>query len=197
MRFRAPVLAVFALAAATTVLAQPTSTAPSSTAMMATSPAGPPKPSPALRALDYFKGTWKCEGTAFANPMMKQHKTSGTATANWELGNYWMGVRYTEAKTAANPWPIDVKMFWGYDPTIKKLVAGNLDNMGGYGTSESEGWKGDVISWTGPVHMGGPTMQRDTFTKKTANQMVHMGEYETSGKWTKADEETCNRVMTK
>jgi hypothetical protein len=192
MRFRAPGLAAFVLAVAAAAFAQPST----STAMIGT-PSGPPKPSPALRALDYFKGTWKCEGIAFANPMMKEHKTSGTATAAWDLGNYWLAVRYTETKTAANAWPIDVKMFWGYDPTMKKLVSGNLDNMGGYGTSESDGWKGDVISWTGPVHMGGPTMQRDTFTRKTANQMTHTGEYEMSGKWSKADEETCNRVMTK
>jgi hypothetical protein len=190
MKFRAPVLAAFAFAAATAVFAQPST----STALMAPTP---PSPSPALKALDYFKGTWKCEGTAFATPMSKEHKISATAVANWDLGNYWLAVRYTEMKTAANPWPLDVRMFWGYDPATKKLVSGNLDNMGGYGTEDSDGWKGDVITWSGPVHMGGPTMQRDTFTKKSATQMVHVGEAEMNGKWMKLDEQTCTKAMAK
>lgn len=35
------------------------------------------KPDPMLRQLDSFAGTFRCSGTAFANPMAPQHATAG------------------------------------------------------------------------------------------------------------------------
>jgi hypothetical protein len=34
---------------------------------------------------------------------------------------------------------------------------------------------------------------RDTFTKKGTNEVTHMGELESEGKWMKLGQETCTR----
>jgi hypothetical protein len=82
----------------------------------------------------------------------------------------------------------------GYNSGTKKFLDGAVDNMGGYGTSEGDGWVGDTLTFTGPSHMGAQTMQaRDIFTKKSATKFVHEGEMEMGGKWQKLDEETCTK----
>jgi hypothetical protein len=154
------------------------------------------KPNPKLRELDYFAGTFGCKGTAFATPMGPEHPTEGNVSAGWQLDDYWLAFTYSEAKTAKNPMPFTVSGYFGYDMEQKKLVMGSVDNMGGYGTGTSDGWKGDVITFEGPWHMGAMTMKgRDTFTKKSADEFVHSAFVEQGGKWMKLDEETCTRSL--
>lgn len=152
------------------------------------------KPSPELRQLDYFGGTWACKGMALASDFGPEHATSGTVVAKWTLGNYWMHVEYRETKTKANPMPYAVSVYMGWDEEVKKFVLGGVDDMGAYETEQSSGWDGDKFVLEGPAHMAGMTMKtRDVFTKVSAKELKHYSEIEMKGEWKKMDEETCRK----
>jgi hypothetical protein len=154
----------------------------------------PPGPNPKLKELKYFEGIWQCTGTGFAFMGTPEHKTSAKVTANWVLDNYWLSVRYEESKTAINVHPADVKIFWGWDEQVKKFSSGSVDNMGSYVIEYSPGWDGNKLTFDGDMHGGGATMKvRDLFTKVSATKVSHSSEVEMNGKWTKLDEETCNK----
>jgi hypothetical protein len=149
---------------------------------------------PKLKDLNYFVGTWQCTGTSFASPMGPEHPTKATITAAWILGGTWLEAHYKEAKAAKNPTPFELRAFWGYDEEPKSIVAGTVDNMGGYSTAAAA-WDGDKPTFSGPMHGGGMTANsRDTFTKAGKNEFSHEGEMEVEGKWMKLDKETCKRA---
>jgi hypothetical protein len=149
---------------------------------------------PKLKELQPFIGTFQCTGTAFASPMGPEHPTKATVNGRWVLGGAWLEIHYTETKTAKNPHPYDVIALWGYDEQPKAFVAGSVDNMGGYGTSQAPGWESDKLTFTGPLHGGGMSSNaRDIFTKVGKNEIDHEGEMEVNGVWTKLDKEVCKR----
>jgi len=152
----------------------------------------PPGPNPKLKELSYFAGNWSCKGTGFAFMGMPEHKTTASVEGSWTLDKYWLAMRYHETKTSINAYPIDVRIFMGWDDELQKFASGAVDNMGGYFTQNSPGWEGDKLTFEGAMHAGGHTMKvRDVFTKMSATKVQHMSEVEMEGKWTKLDEETC------
>jgi hypothetical protein len=149
---------------------------------------------PKLKELQTFAGTWQCTGMTFASPMGPEHATKATVNGAWILGGSWMEVRYTEVKTAKNPHPYAVRMLMSYDEQPKAFVSGAVDNMTGYSTSQSQGWVDDKMTFAGPMHSGGATMNsRDIFTKVSKNEVRHESEIEMNGKWVPLDKETCKR----
>lgn len=152
-------------------------------------------PSPKLKELKPFVGTYTCSGITFASDFGPEHPTRAKVTGAWKLGGYWLDVTYREIKTAKNPMPYTGSIVMGYDEGSKKFVDGFVDNFGGYGTQVSEGWDGDRFVMTGPVHMGPMTTEgRDVFVRKGAGVMTHMYEMKMpNGEWKKMDEETCSR----
>ncbi|HEV3455463.1 MAG TPA: hypothetical protein VHG32_02825 [Thermoanaerobaculia bacterium] len=128
--------------------AAPKAMAPAAPAMAATAPAMAPTamaptapPNPALAQLNFFAGSWQCAGTGYMDG--KGHPTGARVTMGWELNGYFMSLRYEEQKTDVNPMPLTAVEHWGYGDELKKLVAGQVDSMGGYGTQASAGWEGD------------------------------------------------------
>jgi hypothetical protein len=147
-----------------------------------------------MRQLDGMIGKWQCKGIAYATPWFPEHPTAADVREEWILDGKWVSFTYAEKKTAANPTPFTVTGYSGYDPELKMYVVGSVDSMGGYATGAGSGWTGDVMTFEGPWHLGGMTAKsRDTFTKKGANEMVHVGELEYEGKWMKLGQETCTR----
>ena len=149
-----------------------------------------------LKSLKGFVGTWKCTGTAFASDMGPEHPTAATVTGKWVFNGKWLEMRYTEEKTKKNPMPYAVAAYWGWDEGQKKLVAGSVDNMGGYGVESSTGWNGDSLIFEGPAHMGAmpPPNGRDTFTRSGKNKITHeFAIPDNAGGWKKFDEETCKK----
>lgn len=148
-----------------------------------------------LRKLDPMVGKFQCKGIAYASPMGPEHATTATVEAKWVLDGMWANFWYTEKKTAENPKPFAVSGFMGYDMGKKKYVTGGVDNMGGYSTSEADGWMGNDIVFVGPYNVGGMVMKgRDTFTSTSKNELKHMFEVEENGTWKKMGQETCTRV---
>ena len=151
---------------------------------------------PKLKELQPIIGTFQCTGTAFASPMAPEHPTKATVHATWTVGGAWLQIRYTEIKTAKNPHPFDLLALWGYTEETQVFVAGTVDVMGGYSTSQSRGWEDDKFVLTGPMHSGGSTSNgRDTFTRVGRNEIDHEGEMEVNGTWQKTDKEVCKRTM--
>ena len=151
-----------------------------------------PMASSKLSELQYFAGTWSCTGTSFAMGPMPEHATKATVKASWTLGNQWLQIDYSEMKDPKNPNPVMARLYLGYDPQLKQLVSGSLDNMGGYSTGAADGWMNSMLTFEGPNHMSGMTAKsREMFTKKSATEVVHSSSVEMNGKWQKLDEETC------
>jgi Protein of unknown function (DUF1579) len=148
-----------------------------------------------LRQLDPLVGKWQCKGIAYATPWGPEHPTMATVSQEWILEGKWLAFTYAEKKTAENPMPFTATGYFGYDPETKMLVVGGVDSAGGYSTGASKGgWMGDVLTFEGPWHIGGMTSNaRDTFTKKGTNEVTHMGQLESEGKWMKLGQETCTR----
>jgi uncharacterized protein DUF1579 len=157
-------------------------------------PAGPPKPAPEMKQLDFFLGTWKCDGKMLANPMGPEHAMKTTATGKTDLDGFWVSVRVEEKKTKDSPMPIKGNFQMTYDAAGKKFQAVWVDNFGGWGPATSTGWEGDKMTFTGEMFGGGQKMgSRDSFTKKSDKEMVHVGEMQMGGKWSTMMEETCKK----
>jgi hypothetical protein len=161
----------------------------------ASAPAAMPMatPNPALDQLKFFAGNWQCAGTGYLEG--KGHPTTATVNMGWDLNGFFMNLRYEEKKTGVNPMPVIAVEHWGYSDELKKLIAGHVDSMGGYGTEATSGWDGNTLVWVGDDHMMGMRIPgRDTFVKHGDNEVTHLGEMQQNGAWIKQDEETCYRV---
>jgi Protein of unknown function (DUF1579) len=149
---------------------------------------------PKLKELAPFAGTYTCSGVTFASPAGPEHPTKATVTGKWILGGAWLNIHYAETKTAKNPQPFELVDLWSYDEHMQSFVSGFADATGGYGTSQSPGWEGDKLVFTGPMHFGGVTTNaRDIFTKVSNTEIAHEGEFEDNGTWKKLDKEVCKR----
>jgi Protein of unknown function (DUF1579) len=145
-----------------------------------------------LRQLDALAGNWQCTGMAFDTPWFPAHPTQGEVTQKWILDGKWLAFTCAEKKTAENPMPFTATGYFGYDPESKMYVVGGVDSTGGYSTGASKGWMNDALTFEGPWHIGGMTAKaRDTFTRKSATEVMHTGELEYEGKWMKLSQETC------
>lgn len=153
-----------------------------------------PGPNAKVKELKPFEGRWSCQGTAFAFMSFPEHKTTAKMEATWGLGGYWLQVSFKEAKTAINPNPVEVGYFWGWDDQAKKMVSVGVDNSGAHFTHFSPGWDGDHVTFDGELRIADKVLKfHDVFTKVSATKVMHRGEAEIDGKWTKLDEETCTK----
>ncbi|MBV8516209.1 MAG: DUF1579 family protein [Acidobacteria bacterium] len=150
-------------------------------------------PDPAVAPLGYFVGKWQCTGTAFAMEDMPEHATAATVNGTWALNGHWVAFSYMETATPKNAHPFAISGYMGYDRQQKAFVLGGVDSIGGY-SIEAGPWQGNTLTFTGPWHMNGTTVQsRDTFVKESESQMMHTGAIEQGGKWIKTSQETCKR----
>lgn len=157
-------------------------------------PQAPAVPSQ-MKQYDYFLGTWHCRGKMFASPMGPEHATKASARGSRAVGGRWLLMTYDEHKTKANPVPYRVGVYLGYDSATKMFVENCHDVFGGYCTQTGSGWNGDEMKFEGTQQgMGDAGMVRDTFTRKSARELVHTGFVQGPDKqWMKTDEETCHK----
>jgi hypothetical protein len=156
-----------------------------------------PAPSPELKQLKPFAGSWTCKGEILNSPEYGPgHPEIATVKASWTLGNFWVSGNFKEIKTAKSPYPFNGMMYLGYDGEIKKFVFVAVDNTGSYETAQSEGWNGDEMVFEGVTHNGSTTMTvRDTFTKKATTELNHTFTMkDKDGSWRKIEEDHCTRA---
>jgi uncharacterized protein DUF1579 len=152
-----------------------------------------PKPAPEMTQLDFFKGSWTCEGKTNASPMGPAGKFTSTANIQNNLGGFWQSG--TIKGTMPNMPAMEGMFHATYDPSAKQFVMLWVDNMGGSARSTSSGWQQDSMIYEGDMSMPGqkPAKGRDTFTKSGATTMKHSWEVQMDGKWTPLGEETCTK----
>jgi len=151
-------------------------------------PSGAPHPSPALRQIEPFAGSWKCTETSAA-----AGHGAADVSFRWDLDGFWLTLTYREAKSATAPQPMAAVVHWGYDDAAKRLVATALDNRGNVGTLTSVGWQGDKLVWQGTAKLGGvPTTWRETFAKKSDGTIEHAIETVPPSLWQRV--QSCTRA---
>ncbi|MFY9826773.1 MAG: DUF1579 family protein [Thermoanaerobaculia bacterium] len=161
----------------------------------APAPSGPPKPAPEIAQLAFFAGEWSCKGKAEASPMGPEHPTQVTVHISKEMGGFWYAGRYSEKKTAANPYPMDFHFMQGYDSTAKAFSMDCFDAFGEHCHQTSAGWQDGKLVYTGEMAGNGPaTPIRDTFIKKGDAALEHSAEIQAEGKWVMIDHESCTRA---
>lgn len=151
-----------------------------------------PKPAPEMSQLEFFEGSWTCQGKVNESPMGPAGEVQSTADIKRDLGGFWQSGSIKA--TMKNMPPMEGRFHVTYDPGRKQFVMMWVDSMGGWAQNTSNGWKGDTIVYEGESHMGPQTMTaRDTFTRTDAATMTHTWEAQMNGKWTPLGEETCKK----
>ena len=120
--------------------------------------------------------------------------TSGKFHAEKALDGHWILIRYEQDASAANPKPFKVAQYLGYDPSSKQFTTVMLGNGDGvYSVGKSTGWKGDTITFEEVEMAHGQTGHtREAFTTHGSGLSGYTAWFrDKSGKWIKADEETC------
>jgi hypothetical protein len=151
-----------------------------------------PKPAPEMSQLDFFEGTWNCQGKTNASPFGPAGSMTSTARIQDDLGGFWQSGSIKGMM--ANMPPFEGVFHTTYDPKAKQCVMLWVDNMGGWARSTSSGWQKDQIVYEGEGHMPGQAAMRsrDTFTRSGAS-MKHVWEMQMDGKWMVLGEEACTK----
>lgn len=151
-------------------------------------------PNAKVKELKPLEGHWSCQGTAFAFMGFPEHKTAAKFDATWQLDGYWLEASFQETKTPANATPVGVRYYWGWDDAAKAFASVGVDNSGAHFAHSSPGWSGDAITFGGELKIADKMLKfHDVYTKVSATKVMHRGEAEIDGKWTKLDEETCTK----
>lgn len=94
---------------------------------------------PAMRALDYFQGSWRCEGV---------FPTSGKAIAShMRYAADLQGAALVKHHDDIAPASYRAIESWGYDAKGRRYEAAILDNVGGTRRFASSGWQRDTLTW--------------------------------------------------
>lgn len=143
--------------------------------------------------LGKFVGDGVCIGTMTAGENSGS-TTTGKFHAEKTLDGHWILIRYEQDRSAANPRPFKVAQYLGYDPAGKRFITVMLGNGDGvYSVGTSPGWNGNTITFEEvEVARGKPGHTREAFTTVGSGLSGYTGWFrDKSGKWIKADEETC------
>jgi hypothetical protein len=151
-----------------------------------------PKPAPEMAKIDFFQGSWTCNGKVNASPMGPAGTLTSTADIRQDLGGFWQSGSIKG--TMPNMPPFEGMFHTTYDPAAKQYVMFWVDNMGGWARSTSPGWQGDKMVYLGDSNMPGqkPMKNRDTFMRSGA-AMKHIWELQMDGTWMTLGEETCTK----
>lgn len=144
--------------------------------------------------LDKFVGSGTCSGAMPAMGKNPASSTSGKFHAEKTLDGHWIIIRYEQDASAANPRPFKVAQYLGYDPADKRYTTVMLGNGDGvYSVGKSPGWKGDTLTFEEmEMARGQAGRTREAFSTHGTGLSGYTAWFrDKSGKWIKADEETC------
>jgi Protein of unknown function (DUF1579) len=121
----------------------------------------PPKPSPELKKLDVFVGTWTLDGSMKPGPLGPGGMMTENEKCEWMQGDYYL-VCHSEVKSSmGNGVGLSVM---GYSTDEKTYTYREFNSFGEF--NDSRGMlDGDTWTWTSDEKMGGMTM-KGRFTMK-------------------------------
>jgi hypothetical protein len=126
----------------------------------------PPKPSPEIKRLSYFTGTWKVDGKMEPGPGMPQGgPMSSTDKAGWDFRGFYLVTRSEFTGGMGKE-----VSYMGYDPQKKQYTFDAFNSMGqsdhATGTVSGKTW-----TWKSETMMEGKTMaMRGTVTEDLPTQ---------------------------
>ncbi len=143
--------------------------------ILSQAPAGPPKPGPEQKALDYFIGTWAFEGEEKPSPFGPGGKFSGSETAEWFPGGFFVVSRSDSMGPMGESKGYSVL---GYNSETKKYTYYMVSSMG-YQMSAEGTHAGDTWTWSHKDTMGGKALS-GRFTMKIVSPTSYTMKYELS-----------------
>lgn len=143
-----------------------------------------PQPSPELRQLEFFVGTFRCKGEAFKTPMSMPHPVERTIAGKMDLDGFWLFIRFDDKDSVTNPMPIRGNWQLAYNGRERNFVALWTDNLGRWFPQTSVGWQGNSIAFTGEFTLNDQRgVVRDSFTRKSEREMIMTVDIQRDGDW--------------
>ncbi|MBV9300847.1 MAG: DUF1579 family protein [Acidobacteriaceae bacterium] len=103
-----------------------------------------PSPSPELKKLDYFAGTWKTQGQMKPNQFGPGGSFSSTDHWEWQKGNFFL-VGHSEFKIASMGEGVELAVM-GYDPAKKVFTYESFNSSGEHEVATGS-FSGDTWTW--------------------------------------------------
>jgi len=107
-----------------------------------------PKPGPELKKLDYFTGSWACDGDMKSGPMGPGGKMTMTDDSKWMDGGFFV-VTHSQFKSATMGDGNGIA-FLGYDADEKKYTYNEFNSQGEAVVSKGT-VDGDAWTWIGDM----------------------------------------------
>jgi hypothetical protein len=102
-----------------------------------------PMQKPDFSSMMFLTGTWTC------TQMLRGKSRPDTSTTTIGMDGAWMVTQDTAPPfDQYRTYAIQGTSYMTYDPTIKQWVTIGVDSSGGYGTTTSPGWDGNVMTAT-------------------------------------------------
>ena len=147
---------------------------------------------PQIRQLDYFQGTWRCEGWNAAGALGPEHRTQARIVFAADLDGVWLATHWEETRTAENPKPWKLENAFAYDAVRKVFVFVSRDNTGASTNGTSPGWSGDSLVVSGDFSSDGQSYSfRDVYVRRDARTFDFVAEIQSNGAWSKDADTTC------
>jgi hypothetical protein len=145
-----------------------------------------PAPS-AADANEWLVGSWQCrEGSSALT------EATGTLTVSRELNDAWLAIRYAADPVRNRSSSVAVNAFWSRDGD--RWVSVWLNSFGGWGTSTSDGWAGDTITWLGKRATGPNRLLRSTLARGGDGGFTYREETEREdGGWSRIFDVICRK----
>lgn len=137
-----------------------------------------------LESLDYFQGTWECQGHFLAS-----HKPiKSIERFTWILANHRLEMRHHDMP----PHHFDALEIWGYNNSTGRYAASIFDNHGGHRRYSSSGWDGATWIWQNVTKAG----HTDRFVFERMGDSGYRVTYasrDADGAWQPKDTLNCER----
>jgi hypothetical protein len=141
----------------------------------------PPKPSPELKNLDVFAGTWTLDGTMKPSSMGPGGTMTEEEKCEWMEGDYYLVCHSDYKGTPGSGVGLSVL---GYSPEEKAYTYREFNSFGEFDDARGH-VDGDTWTWTSDEKMGEMTMH-GRFTMKITSDKAYTFMYEMSpdgAKW--------------
>jgi hypothetical protein len=138
----------------------------------------PPTPSPELKKLDYFTGSWTSEATIASGPWGAGGKFADTVSAEWMKGGFFVVSHSDYSMPAEMGGPGTSMSVLGYDPDKKIYTEERFDSAGRH-VIMTGSLNGDTWMWTGENQYGGMTIH-SRITIKMISSTSYSSNYEIS-----------------
>jgi hypothetical protein len=135
-----------------------------------------PKPGPEIKKLEYFTGSWTCDGDNKPGPMGPGGKMTMTEESKWMDGGFFV-VTHSQFKSSDMGNGSGAAVL-GYDLDEKKYTYDEFNSMGervhAKGTVDGDAW-----TWTSDMKMGPQTMT-GRFSEKILSPAAYTIKFEVS-----------------